>query len=73
MNAELAARQSRGSRLGRTARMQARSAVPSPVRPGLSGGQYRPLSDADLHRIHDTALRVLEEIGMAAQGLHPRR
>jgi trimethylamine--corrinoid protein Co-methyltransferase len=65
MNAELAARQSRGVRLGRAGRMRARGAVPSPVRPGLSGGQYRPLSEADLERIHATALRVLEDIGMA--------
>src|SRR5262245_43985028 len=60
-----AARTSRGARLGRAGRLQAREHVPSPVRPGLSGGQYRPLSDADLARIHATALRVLAEIGMA--------
>ena len=68
MTAELAtgpARQSRGARLGRAGRMQAREHVPSPVRPGLAGGQYRPLSDADLQSIHVTALRVLSDIGMA--------
>jgi trimethylamine--corrinoid protein Co-methyltransferase len=36
-----------------------------PVRPGLSGGTYNPLSEADVARIHDTALRALEEIGLA--------
>jgi trimethylamine--corrinoid protein Co-methyltransferase len=34
------------------------------VRPGLPGGQYRPLRDADISRIYDTALDVLENIGI---------
>ena len=68
MSVELVARkggQTRGTRLGRAGRLQAREHVPSPVRPGLAGGQYRPLSDTDIERIHRTALRVLAEIGMA--------
>ena len=36
------------------------------MRPGLAGGQYRPLSDTDLARIADTAFRILAEIGFAA-------
>jgi trimethylamine--corrinoid protein Co-methyltransferase len=36
------------------------------VRPGLDGGSYRPLSDRDMERIHQTALDVLENIGMAS-------
>ena len=32
--------------------------------PGLEGGQYRPLSEADVLRIHDAALRVLERTGV---------
>ena len=32
--------------------------------PGLEGGQYRPLSDADVHRIHAAALQVLERTGV---------
>lgn len=32
--------------------------------PGLEGGRYRPLSDADVQRIHDAALRVLERTGV---------
>jgi trimethylamine--corrinoid protein Co-methyltransferase len=34
------------------------------VRPGLPGGQYRPLSDADIQRVYDTALDILENIGI---------
>lgn len=50
---------------GRAGRREARSHTPSPVRPGLAGGQYRPLTDHDLQRIHATALDVLSELGMA--------
>ena len=32
--------------------------------PGLQGGQYRPLSDADVLRIHEAALSVLERTGV---------
>jgi len=34
------------------------------VHPGMPGGQYRPLSDDDIRRIYDTALDVLENIGI---------
>lgn len=54
---------------GRDARRNARShALPDamrPVRGGLSGGQYKPLSDAEVLRIHHTALDALEQIGLA--------
>jgi len=52
---------------GRLARLAARQAPGRSlaVRPGLSGGSYRPLGDADIERIHRTALEVLENIGMA--------
>jgi trimethylamine--corrinoid protein Co-methyltransferase len=36
-----------------------------PVRAGLSGGQYKPLSEADVLKIHHTALDALETIGLA--------
>ncbi|MGD0490461.1 MAG: trimethylamine methyltransferase family protein [Steroidobacteraceae bacterium] len=36
-----------------------------PVRPGMTGGRYKPLSDADVLRIHHAALDVLENIGLA--------
>ncbi len=38
---------------------------PRAVAPGLPGGQYRPLTDAAIERIHKTALDVLEDIGLA--------
>ena len=54
---------------GRNARQAARSAPLSkdirPVRPGLEGGFYKPLSDTDMARIHEAALCALEEIGLA--------
>ncbi|GAA6179104.1 trimethylamine methyltransferase family protein [Shimia sp. NS0008-38b] len=54
---------------GRTARRAARAAPLSneirPIRAGMSGGQYKPLSDHDIQRIHETALTALEEIGLA--------
>ncbi len=34
------------------------------VRPGLTGGQYRPLSEHDIQRICASALEILEEIGI---------
>ena len=36
-----------------------------PVWPGLEGGRYKPLTDADIQKIHHAALDVLENIGMA--------
>jgi trimethylamine--corrinoid protein Co-methyltransferase len=64
---ELEAKVARGG--ARAARRAARSApLPDnlrPVRPGMSGGRYRPLSDADVLRIHHAALDILESIGLA--------
>ncbi len=54
---------------GRDARRQLRAAPLAealrPIRPGLEGGRYRPLSEADIITIHQAALDVLEQIGMA--------
>jgi len=54
---------------GRKARQAVRAAPLSeekrPVRGGLPGGQYKPLTDAGMARIHQAALQVLEEIGLA--------
>ena len=53
----------------REARRAARSAaLPEhlrPVRPGMNGGRYQPLSDADVLKIHHAALEALEHIGFA--------
>ncbi|MCF6232271.1 MAG: trimethylamine methyltransferase family protein [Rhodobacteraceae bacterium] len=54
---------------GRAARRMARAAPLAdhlrPVRPGLSGGTYRPLTDAEVQRIHHAALDALEQIGLS--------
>ncbi|MDE2293888.1 MAG: trimethylamine methyltransferase family protein, partial [Gammaproteobacteria bacterium] len=53
----------------RAARRAARAApLPEnlrPVVPGMPGGRYQPLTDADVVRIHRAALDVLEQIGLA--------
>lgn len=57
------------ARGGRAARIAARAAPLSeamrPVRAGLSGGQYSPLTPEGVARIHQAALQALEEIGLA--------
>lgn len=54
---------------GRAARRAARAAPLAshlrPVRPGMEGGRYTPLTQADMDRIHQAALRALAEIGLA--------
>ena len=51
---------------GRAARKAARAdhSAASAVRPGLTGGHYKPLSDRDIERIHDAALDILENTGI---------
>ena len=53
-------------RSGRAQRIAQRAAKPviDPCPAGQIGGAYRPLSDADLKRIYDTALRLLSDLGM---------
>lgn len=54
---------------GRDARVAMRAApieeASRPVRGGLSGGQYKPLTDAEVLRIHEAALQILEEVGLS--------
>ncbi|SFK58660.1 trimethylamine methyltransferase family protein [Shimia haliotis] len=54
---------------GRAARRASRAAPLTqeirPVRAGLEGGTYKPLSDRDMQRIHETALDAMEQIGFA--------
>ncbi len=54
---------------GRQAKVATRAAPLSdairPIRAGMEGGTYKPLNDGDMARIHDTALRALEEIGLS--------
>ena len=67
MTEEKPARASRSG--GRNARRAARSsALPDelkPVRAGLSGGTFKPLSETDILKIHHAALDALENIGLA--------
>jgi trimethylamine---corrinoid protein Co-methyltransferase len=36
-----------------------------PIRPGMPGGRYQPLTDAGMARIHASALDALEQIGLS--------
>ncbi len=54
-----------GRRGGRKSRHEKRAAGPAnPVPPGQIGGSYQPLSERDIQAIYDTALRLLEHLGM---------
>ena len=61
--------ESKGRRGGRAARRALRAApVPQkerPVQPGMEGGRYRPLTEAEVRRIHEAVLDVLEQIGLS--------
>jgi len=52
---------------GRAARREIRSAPLAddirPIRAGMNGGAYAPLSQADVLKIHRAALQLLEEVG----------
>ncbi|TIU28873.1 MAG: methyltransferase, partial [Mesorhizobium sp.] len=54
---------------GREARRAMRAAPLAddirPVRPGLEGGSYGPLSQNDRERIHEAVLTLLETVGFA--------
>lgn len=54
---------------GRTARKKLRAAplaeAVKPVRMGMAGGQYKPLSEADIAQIHSSVLEALESIGLS--------
>ena len=57
----------RQERRGRSARMAARAiaATPeNPAAPGQRGGQYRPLTEAQITKIYDAALTLLSDLGM---------
>ena len=58
-----------GRRTGRAGRRAARAqSLPDelrPIRAGMVGGTYRPLTDAGVARIHAAAMEALAEIGLA--------
>lgn len=57
------ARRSSGGRAGRHEKRAAPLEV-NPAPPGATGGMYKPLTEANMHAIYDTALRLLEELGI---------
>ncbi|MGI9646473.1 MAG: trimethylamine methyltransferase family protein, partial [Ilumatobacteraceae bacterium] len=62
---DTAPRRRSGGRAGRIAeKARVVPVAERAVRPGLDGGAYRPLSDADIQAIYDTALDLLENVGM---------
>lgn len=56
----------RNLRGGRKERLAKRAAKPvvDPCPPGQTGGMYKPLTSDEVGRIYDTALRLLEMLGM---------
>ncbi|MGH1464869.1 MAG: trimethylamine methyltransferase family protein [Cognatishimia sp.] len=56
----------RVKRGGRRERLAMRAAKPAldPCPPGQPGGNYKPLTEAELHRIYDSALDLLEKLGI---------
>ena len=63
------AEESTRRRGGRAARRELRAApIPrdeAAVKPGMVGGQYKPLSDTDMQKIHAAALDILETVGLS--------
>lgn len=56
-----------GGRAGRVAARQAPlTRDMRPVRPGLAGGAYKPLSEADMQQVYDAAIWLLEHVGMGS-------
>ena len=54
----------RGGARARRRAQRAQGTSQGVIHGGIRGGAYRPLSDADMERIHTTALTVLENIGL---------
>ena len=54
-----------GGRAARRARRTSEVPEADPCPPGPRGGAYAPLGEGDLKAVYDTALRLLDEIGMA--------
>lgn len=63
---EAAGGRRRGGRMARQALRAAPLAEDiRPVRPGMESGRYKVLSDADMQKIHNAALEILETVGLA--------
>lgn len=60
-------RQRSGGRAARLAiRQRPLNRDERPVRPGLSGGRFAPLSETSLQQVYETALDLLEDLGMGS-------
>lgn len=44
----------------------------SSVRTGLPGGRYRPLTDGEIEQIHETSMRVFEDVGLEVNNRRAR-
>ena len=52
-------------RPGRRARGASDTAAAPPITPGMPGGHYRPLSPAEMERIHQLVLQLLGDLGLS--------
>ncbi|MDU8927199.1 trimethylamine methyltransferase family protein [Alisedimentitalea sp. MJ-SS2] len=52
-------------RSSRRSRGKSVAAPPPPVLPGMVGGHYRPMSDAEMIRIHELVLQLLADLGLS--------
>ena len=56
----------RRGRAARVAELAARKTQDQrPVRPGMVGCRYNPLTQSDIERIHHTVLDLMEQVGFA--------
>ena len=67
MNEQVSGGRRAGRRSGRNARLEQRAAPPeiNPASPGQIGGHYKPLTEAEIRGIYDTALRLNAELGLS--------
>jgi len=66
MSAEQTTRRSRSRSAGRARKIATRSlpTQSNPCPPGQKGGAYKPLNEAEIQAIYQTALKLLAELGM---------
>ncbi len=65
MSATSSSRHRRGRETRRGGRQQPSAEMPKAVWPGIEGGLFKPLSDADAHSVHETVLSLLETVGLS--------
>jgi len=66
MDTDQKSRRAGGREARRAMRAAPLAADKRPVRAGMEGGQYKPLTDANIQRIHEAALDALETIGFGS-------